>query len=102
MTHQGKIGSGAAQTSRTARTLGRGGYAVAVIIGILAAIAIPKFSVTREKAFMAAAKADLRNLASQQEVYHNINYTFAATLANANFVQSEGVTVTIGPSLPTA
>ena len=54
---------------------------VVVIIGILASIAIPKFSVTREKAFMAAAKADLRNLASQQEVYYNTYYSFSTDLA---------------------
>ncbi|HKY96849.1 MAG TPA: prepilin-type N-terminal cleavage/methylation domain-containing protein, partial [Gemmatimonadaceae bacterium] len=36
---------------------------VVVIIGILAAIAIPKFANTKEKAYVAAMKADLRNLA---------------------------------------
>ncbi len=35
---------------------------VVVIIGILAAIAIPKFSNTKQKAYMAAMKTDLRNL----------------------------------------
>jgi type IV pilus assembly protein PilA len=33
---------------------------VVVIIGILAAIAIPRFASTKEKAFDAAAKSDLR------------------------------------------
>jgi type IV pilus assembly protein PilA len=69
---------------------------VVVIIGILAAIAIPKFSVTREKAYMAAAKADLRNLASQQEIYYNNNYSFSSDLAAVGFTASEGVTITIG------
>lgn len=69
---------------------------VVVIIGILASIAIPKFSATREKAFLSAAKADLRNLASQQEVYHNVHYTFTTDLAAAEFTESEGVTVTVG------
>ena len=68
---------------------------VVVIIGILAAIAIPKFSVTREKAFFAAAKADLRNLATQQEVYHNLHYTFTTNLTDVGFVNSDGVTVTV-------
>ena len=68
---------------------------VVVIIGILAAIAIPKFSVAREKAYMAAAKADLRNLASQQEIYFNSNYSFSTDLAALQFVASEGVTVVI-------
>jgi type IV pilus assembly protein PilA len=35
---------------------------VVVIIGILAAIAIPQFAATKGKAFDAAAKSDLRNL----------------------------------------
>ena len=68
---------------------------VVVIIGILAAIAIPKFSATREKAFKASMMADLKNLASQQELYFNDNYSFAATLADAEAVSSDGVTITI-------
>ena len=68
---------------------------VVVIIGILASIAIPKFSSTREKAFVAALKSDLKNLATQQEVYHNVNYSFASTLADAQATVSEGITVTI-------
>jgi prepilin-type N-terminal cleavage/methylation domain-containing protein len=68
---------------------------VVVIIGILAAIAIPKFSATREKAFIAAAKADLRNLASLQEVYYNSHYLFASDLTDVGFTNSEGITVTV-------
>src|SRR5215207_365439 len=42
---------------------------VVVIIGILAAIAIPKFANTKEKAYYAAMKSDLRNLVTAQEAY---------------------------------
>ncbi len=69
---------------------------VVVIIGILAAIAIPKFSATREKAFFSTAKADLRNLASQQEVYYNQHYTFTTSLADVSFTGSDGITVVVG------
>lgn len=69
---------------------------VVVVIGILAAIAIPKFTVAREKAFLAAVKADLRNLASLQEVYYNTNYSFSTDLSAIGFTHSEGVTVTVG------
>jgi prepilin-type N-terminal cleavage/methylation domain-containing protein len=69
---------------------------VVVIIGILAAIAIPKFNSTREKAFMAAVAADLRNLASQQEIYYNDNYSFTTDLTAVGFTNSEGVTVVVG------
>jgi prepilin-type N-terminal cleavage/methylation domain-containing protein len=43
---------------------------VVVIIGILAAVAIPKFSNTKEKAFVASMKSDLKNLVSAQESYY--------------------------------
>ena len=76
---------------------------VVVIIGILAAIAIPKFSATREKAYVAAMKADLRNLATAQDLYYandndgngETDYTYSAALP-ADFSESEGVTVTVG------
>ena len=47
---------------------------VVVIIGILASIAIPKFSSVREKAYYATMKADLKNLAGQQELYWQDTY----------------------------
>ena len=69
---------------------------VVVIIGILAAIAIPKFSATREKAYFAAMKSDLKNLASQQEIYYADNYTYTTNKTTLGFVQSEGVNVAVG------
>ena len=71
---------------------------VVVIIGILAAIAIPKFGNTKEKALVAAMKSDLRNVASIQETYWNQNQTYyAGAIPNAafNFVPSADVTITI-------
>ncbi len=68
---------------------------VVVIIGILAAIAIPKFSATREKAYFAAMKSDLKNLASQQEIYYSDLYAYSTVAANLGFVSSDGVTVDI-------
>ncbi len=68
---------------------------VVVIIGILASIAIPKFSATRAKAFRAAMMSDLRNLAQLQEIYHNDHFTFASTLTAVEATTSEAVTVTI-------
>ncbi len=68
---------------------------VVVIIGILAAIAIPKFSATREKAYFAAMKSDLKNLASQQEIYYSDNYTYGPAANDVAFVNSDGVVVTI-------
>jgi prepilin-type N-terminal cleavage/methylation domain-containing protein len=72
---------------------------VIVIIGILAAIAIPKFGKTREKAYFKAMMSDLRNLQSQQEVYYSNpanNYTYATVTSNlTDFAPSQGVTVAI-------
>ncbi|MGI9140302.1 MAG: type IV pilin protein [Gemmatimonadaceae bacterium] len=73
---------------------------VVVIIGILAAIAIPKFSNTKEKAYVAAMKSDLRNLATYEESYAADNggvYFDAAGMAASGFRPSQNVTVT--PSL---
>ena len=69
---------------------------VVVIIGILAAIAIPKFSATRERAYFSSMKADLRNLATQQDVYHNTYYSYTTDEAALGFTESEGVDVVIG------
>ena len=71
---------------------------VVVIIGILAAIAIPKFSATREKAYFAAMKSDLKNLASQEEIYYADNYSYTNSTVDLAFTNSEGVTVTIAAS----
>jgi type IV pilus assembly protein PilA len=72
---------------------------VVVIIGILAAIAIPKFSNTKEKAYIASMKSDLRNLITAQEAYFSDNNsTYAASIAamGTNYQASAGVTVVLG------
>ena len=74
---------------------------VVVIIGILAAIAIPKFSATREKAYVSAMKSDLKNLASQQEIYYSDNYTYSGNLTTLEFAESSGVTVTVNAATAT-
>ena len=71
---------------------------VVVIIGILAAIAIPKFSATREKAYFAAMKSDLKNLASQQEVYYADEYSYTNSTTNLGFVESDAVNILIAAS----
>ena len=70
---------------------------VVVIIGILAAIAIPKFSNTKEKAYMAAMKSDLRNLVTAEEAYFADNTTYSTDQSPLvlNYSTSAGVTVTI-------
>ena len=71
---------------------------VVVIIAILAAIAIPRFSATREKSYFAAMRADLKNLASQQEIYYADEYSYTREAGALTFVSSQGVTVSIAAS----
>jgi type II secretion system protein G len=74
---------------------------VVVIIGILAAIAIPKFANTKEKAYIASMKADLRNLINAQEAYFADNTTYASGTGALQYNQSAGVTVTISSATGT-
>ena len=51
---------------------------VVVIIGILAAVAIPKFSATKQRASRSAGIADMRNLATAQEGFFADSSRYAA------------------------
>ena len=66
---------------------------VVVIIGILAAIAIPKFAQTKEKAYIAAMKSDLKNMVSSAEAFFADNTTYAGYAAPDG---SSGVTLAVG------
>ncbi len=68
---------------------------VIVIIGILAAIAIPKFANSKEKAYLASMKSDLRNLAVMEESYLYEFQVYTNT-ATASYTTTTGVT---GPTL---
>ena len=72
---------------------------VIVIIGILAAIAIPVFLNERVKGYDASAKSDVRNMADFEEIYLN-DFNAYGTLAEVQaaepqVVVSKGVTVTL-------
>jgi type IV pilus assembly protein PilA len=70
---------------------------VVVIIGILAAIAIPKFANTKEKAYIASMKSDLRNLVTAEEAF------FADSVKYTTGIGTGGLTfnVTSGNGTPT-
>ena len=72
---------------------------VVVIIGILAAIAIPKFAATKGAAYVSSMKADLRNLAVAQEGYAADNggsyYNGAVPSVSLVYNPSVGVTITL-------
>ncbi len=67
---------------------------VTVIIGILAAIAIPKFSATKEKAYDRAVMSDIRRVQLAAESYFADNLTYPASASDAGFAPSSGVTFT--------
>ena len=69
---------------------------VVVIIGILAAIAIPKFSNTKGKAYAASMRSDLRNLATAEEGYYFSHEVYTDDLTQLDFQPSSGVVVTFG------
>ena len=80
---------------------------VVVIIGILAAIAIPQFASTKEKAFDAGAKSDLRNLMTAEEAYFSDFQAYTATAVaagstadldldgNADFQASQNIALSV-------
>ncbi|HPF62454.1 MAG: prepilin-type N-terminal cleavage/methylation domain-containing protein [Gemmatimonadetes bacterium] len=68
---------------------------VVVIIGILAAIAIPKFAATKDKAKLASVKTDLRNMMTAQEAYFSDFATYTGSLSSQIFQQSSGNTFTV-------
>jgi prepilin-type N-terminal cleavage/methylation domain-containing protein len=71
---------------------------VVVIIGILAAIAIPKFANTKSKAYVTAMKSDLRNLVTAEEAFFSDSSRYTATLTQLQYKNSTGV---MTPSLVT-
>ena len=67
---------------------------VVLIIGVLAAIAIPSFLGQRKQADAAAAKTDLRNLASGEQLFllENGNFTNVfADMRNYGYAKESGI-----------
>jgi prepilin-type N-terminal cleavage/methylation domain-containing protein len=103
---RGHAGSNSRNVSaRTSAVWSRRGFTlielliVVVIIGILSATAIPKFSATKGAAYLASMKADLRNLAIAEEVYASENggVFYNGSIPNAALIYnpSGGVAVTL-------
>ena len=69
---------------------------VTVTLGVLAAIAIPKFTGARERAFVAAVTSDLKIMASQMEIHQAENMIYAANVALlTDFTGNVGVNIII-------
>jgi type IV pilus assembly protein PilA len=94
---------------RKAQEEGEGGFTliellvVIIIIGILAAIAIPVFLNQRQKGYDAQAKSDVRNMATAEETYLTDNptgYVGGATAIAA--LSAEGFKESSNTSAPAA
>lgn len=70
---------------------------VVSIIGLLAALAIPRVTGLKSRAIDSMLRSDLRTLAAVQETYYEENLTYASNgaLTVQQFRPSENVTVTI-------
>jgi prepilin-type N-terminal cleavage/methylation domain-containing protein len=68
---------------------------VVVIIGVLAALAIPKFQATKGKASYAGIRSDLHNLMTAEESYFYDHGTYSTSLDSLKLVPSPGNQVVI-------
>ena len=71
---------------------------VIVILGVLAAIAIPKYTQAKAKAYFTVMRSDLRNLATVQEAYHQLAgqyYDGPVPPPGSDVNLSAGVTITL-------
>lgn len=68
---------------------------VVVIIGILAAIAIPKFAATKGKAYFAGMQSDLHNLTTAEESYFYDHAAYTTVLDSLHYGMSHGDTVVV-------
>ncbi len=66
---------------------------VVVIIGILAAIAIPKFGMTKGKANVAAMRSDLHNIAIAEEAYNYDTSAYSDDATQLSYTASPGVRI---------
>ncbi len=68
---------------------------VMVVIGILAAIAIPKYNAVRYRAVFSTLRSDLANMAISQEAYYEDHYVYGANATAVGMTLTRDVTVTI-------
>jgi type IV pilus assembly protein PilA len=63
---------------------------VVVIIGILAALALPKFGDVKSRSYKASMASDLRNLATSEALYQADNNTYSSSTSAIGFQPSTG------------
>jgi type IV pilus assembly protein PilA len=96
--------------SRSSRSINESGFTliellvVIIIIGILAAIAIPVFLSQRQKGYDASVKSDLRNAATAEETYLTESLTSysMSSLTPSGLKITPNNTITVGINLASA
>ena len=78
---------------------------IPMIGGFFAAILIPKFANTKERAYVAAMRSDLRNLVTAEETFFQDSVKYTSQISRLNFKPSTGVSTPVivtGPGYWTA
>lgn len=75
---------------------------VIVILGILMAIAVPSYMGFRERANVAASRANVRSAISAVEGYYASEETYATMTLSSLKLIDKGIKVVIGSTAPTA
>jgi len=73
---------------------------VVVVIGILAAIAVPRFEQAKGKANYAAIESDLHNLMTAEEAFYYDHHTYTRSLDSLDFAPSRGDDLTVAEASP--
>jgi len=73
---------------------------VVMIIGLLAAIMLPRLDEARARAHFTSIVSDFRHLAQQQELYYQANFSYAVDLDDLDFTASRGVEVEVTEATP--
>ncbi len=67
-----------------------------IVVGIVAAIAIPQFAAYRKRSYDSDVKANLKNAAKAEEAYHRDNGSYTANIDTlTDFNQSDNVTIAV-------
>jgi Tfp pilus assembly major pilin PilA len=94
----GKPATSGSKTAMIVLGVAVGCFGLIIVMGILAAIAIPKFANTKERAYVAMMKGDLRNLVTAQETYFSDNKSYATSVGalGTSYRLQTGVTIQLG------
>ena len=67
----------------------------AFVLSMMVLALTPGIRCGRETAYGAAMKSDLKNLASQEEIYYSDHYAYTSSATDLAFTSSDGVEITV-------